>query len=143
VRGSGHRRRSTRPRQPVEQTITNDAWFAFVCGLDPGDDWTDEAVWPKANPNLGVSIFLRYLREQVAEALGMPARQGVVQRLNFCVWTSASAGAIDLARWDACADPVAIPDGATVYGGLDLSSTTDLAALALDHQDADGDVHLL
>lgn len=127
----------------LEGTIVNDAWFAFVCGLDPGDAWTDEAVWPKANPNLGVSISLRYLREQVAEALGMPARQGVVQRLNFCVWTTASAGAIDLERWDACAEPVAIPDGATVYGGLDLSSTTDLAALALAYQDPEGVVHLL
>ncbi len=127
----------------LEGTIENDAWFGFVCGLDPGDDWTDEAVWPKANPNLGVSISLRYLREQVAEALGMPARQSVVQRLNFCVWTSASAGAIDLARWDACAETPAIPDGATVYGGLDLSSTTDLAALVLAYQDPDGVVHLL
>ena len=129
--------------QILDGTIANDSWFAFVCGLDPGDDWTDEATWPKANPNLGVSISHRYLREQVAEALGMPARQGVVQRLNLCVWTSASAGAIDLARWDACADPPMIPDGATVYGGLDLSSTTDLAALVLAHQDADGIVHLL
>ncbi len=127
----------------LEGTIANDSWFGFVCGLDPEDDWTDEAVWPKANPNLGVSISHRYLREQVAEALGMPARQSVVQRLNFCVWTSASAGAIDLERWDACAEPPAIPDGATVYGGLDLSSTTDLAALVLAYQDAGGVVHLL
>jgi phage terminase large subunit-like protein len=53
----------------------NDAWFAYVCGLDlcadcrtngktqgcrQCDDWQDERVWQKANPNLGVSVPLKY-----------------------------------------------------------------------------------
>lgn len=130
-------------RAVLDGTTPNDAWFAFVCGLDDGDDWmNDESCWVKANPLLDLTISRRYLREQVQEARDMPAKAALVARLNFCVWTEASSAAIDLERWDACAAPPAIPDGATVYAGLDLSSTTDLAALVLAWADRDGTVHL-
>jgi phage terminase large subunit-like protein len=32
---------------------TDESWFAWVCGLDPEDDYLDERNWIKANPNLG------------------------------------------------------------------------------------------
>ena len=135
----------------LEGALENDAWFAFVAGLDkcdehrpggapvdgcPGcDQWTDEAVWPKANPNIGVSLPLRYLREQVAEAIGKPSAAAVVKRLCFCIWTEGSGKWLDVASFVACADPPDAPpivlDGRRGYGGLDLSSTTDLTAFAL------------
>ena len=38
----------------VDGVIEDDAWFAYVCGLDEKDDpFIDEACWIKANPNLG------------------------------------------------------------------------------------------
>ena len=89
----------------LEGAIENDSWFAYIAALDEGDDWTDEAVWPKANPLLGVTVTLRYLREQVQEALDMPAKQALVQRLNFCIWTEASVGAIPMEQWDAGSMP--------------------------------------
>jgi hypothetical protein len=61
----------------------------------------DEACWIKANPNLGVSITPRYLREQVREARGMPAKASIVKRLNFCVWVDADNPAIDQEIWRA------------------------------------------
>lgn len=118
--------------------VENDAWFAYVAGLDEGDEWTDEAVWPKANPNLGVSVTARYLREQVAEALAMPANQSIVKRLNFCLWTEASRGAIDLPAWDRGAAAPRIAAGDEVYAALDLAATTDLTALILAREGPDG-----
>src|SRR2546422_254643 len=98
----------------------------------------------KANPNLGVSVTVKYLREQVQEAEGMPAKQSLVRRLNFCEWTETAAGWIDLAVWDQCAG--AVPDadlvGRPCFLGLDLSSTTDLTALALLFPLDDGRVAL-
>jgi phage terminase large subunit-like protein len=113
--------------------VEDDGWFAFVCGIDEGDDWRDELVWPKANPNLGVSIGPRYLREQVREAIGMPAKQSLVLRLNFCVWVDAESPWIDGERWRACEVPVdrAALKARRCYGGLDLSGKNDLTALAL------------
>ena len=113
--------------------IEDDGWFGYVCGLDDGDDWRDEAVWPKGNPNLGVSVTYKYLREQVREAIGMPAKQNIVKRLNFCVWTAAATRWIDQDKWDACGEAIDIKAlaGRGCYAGLDLSSTTDLSALVL------------
>jgi phage terminase large subunit-like protein len=129
--------------------IENDTWFAYVCGLDACtkcaangapkqgcadcDQWTDERVWPKANPNLGASVTLKYLREQVREALGMPAKQNIVRRLNFCEWTEQDERWLDMALWDRGADPfdVGALRGRTCYAGLDLARINDLSALAL------------
>jgi phage terminase large subunit-like protein len=113
--------------------LEDDSWFAYIAGLDEGDDWTDERVWPKANPNLGVSVTLKYLREQVREAVGMPSKQNVVRRLNFCEWTEQDERWIDMALWDqgAAAIDVAALRGRTCYAGLDLAKVNDLSALAL------------
>jgi len=131
----------------LEGDLVDDAWFAFVCGLDMCDDhrpsgrpedgcprcdqWTDEAVWPKANPNIGISIPWRYLRETVTEAIGKPASQSIVKRLNFCIWTEGSGKWLDAAAFGAVgvgSTPTPMPEGLTGWGGLDLSSTTDLTA---------------
>lgn len=117
----------------------DDQFFAFVCGLDEGDDpFESEECWPKANPNLGVSIAPDYLRKQVREARGMPAKASLVRRLNFCEWTEASDPWIDGPTWRACeVDAVEFRDR-DVYAALDLSGTRDLTALSLVAIDAEG-----
>ncbi len=118
----------------LERVLDNDNHFAYVCQLDEGDDWmNDESTWLKANPNLGVSIPHRYLRELVAEAREMPSKQNIVARLNFCVWTEQATRWLPMDRWDACASPV-VPEelaGRECIGGLDLASVNDIASFAL------------
>ncbi|CAN7201892.1 terminase large subunit [Acidovorax sp. LjRoot118] len=113
--------------------IDNDSWFAYVAALDKGEDpYEDESVFIKANPNLGVSLTLQYLREQVREGKDLPSKRNMVLRLNFCKWTEASEGWCDLDHWDQCATPV--HTSALVkrkcFGGLDLASVSDFCALA-------------
>ncbi len=129
----------------LEGIIPDDGWFAYVCQLDEGDDWQDEAVWRKANPNLDVSITRKYLREQVREAQGMPAKQNIVKRLNFCIWTEQANRWLDMARWDAC-DAAVDPEelvGKPCFAGLDLSTTTDITALVLAFPDDEGNIAVL
>jgi phage terminase large subunit-like protein len=119
----------------LDQVIENDSWFAYVCALDDGDDWRDEQVWLKANPGLGVTLPVKYLREQVAEAVGMPSKENLVRRLNFCEWTEQSTRAIPMAEWNKqamCApiDPVSLV-GRPCFGGLDLAKVSDLSAFVL------------
>lgn len=117
----------------LQGVFQNDSWFAYVASLDEGDEWTDEKVWPKANPNLGVSVTLKYLREQVREAIGMPAKQNSVRRLNLCEWTEQDERSIPMHDWDRGAAPIDLDSlkGRSCYGGLDLAKTSDLSALSL------------
>ncbi|PPE75466.1 phage terminase small subunit P27 family [Solimonas fluminis] len=111
----------------------DDSRFVYICALDVGDDWKrDPACWIKANPNLGVSIFLDYLERQVLQARNMPSKANKVARLNFCVWTDAEEAWIGAEAWLKCEVPLDLEKfrrrNATM--GIDLSKRRDLTAVA-------------
>jgi len=114
----------------VLKGATDDSFFSYTCGLDDGDDWTDPAVWKKANPMLGVSVRESYLQEEVRQSIGMPSRQSLTQRLNFCMWVDSANPFIAPEVWAANGKkPAAVP--AECSGALDLSNKNDLSALVL------------
>jgi phage terminase large subunit-like protein len=140
ITNSGYDRQSVcwnhheQSRQVVEGSIQNDAWFAYVCSLDDGDDWkTDKKCWIKANPNLGISVPENYLMEQVEEAIQLPSKENIVARLNFCVWTESATRAIPSETWSACSSKYCEDEmaGRTCVAGLDLGSVQDTSALSL------------
>ena len=114
----------------------DDAFFGFVCSLDDGEDpFETEACWPKANPSLQEANLpgVEYLRQQVLEARGLPSKQALVRRLNFCQWTQAESPWLSPQVWMPAARDYTAEQlhGRRAYAGLDLSSTTDLTALVL------------
>ncbi|RAH37419.1 terminase large subunit [Halomonas sp. SL1] len=124
--------------------LEDDSFFGFVCGLDETDDpFDDEECWYKANPSLPYGIpGLKYLREQVTQARGMPSKEATVRRLNFCQWVQADNPAISRDAWLATQDAdldEALLAGRRCYAGLDLSSTQDLTALVLMFEPTDDD----
>lgn len=112
--------------------IEDDAFFSYVCALDEDDDpFKDRSCWVKANPSLGVTIQEKYLEEQVNQAYGMPSKESLVRRLNFCQWVDADNPAFDRDIWEAATvDDIGDVSGLPCYLGLDLSSKRDLTALA-------------
>lgn len=134
------------------------------------DPFESDDCWIKANPSLGQTIKPDYLRDQVHQAKGMPSLESTVRRLNFCQWVDAEDPWIDGALWRKCevGRPVESGDlvefsearaarlqrdrsharkelfksmvGQPVYGGLDLSGTRDLTALAVACRRDDGSV---
>lgn len=116
--------------------LVDDAFFGYVCSLDEGDDpFQDEKCWAKVNPSLqGANLpGVKYLREQVVEARGMPSKEALVRRLNFCQWTDATNPWISADIWLGAAREYDWRDfrGRRAWAGLDLSSTTDLTGLVL------------
>jgi len=116
--------------------LQDDSFFGYVCATDPGEDpFHDEKCWYKVNPSLqGANLpGMKYLREQVTEARGMPAKESVVRRLNFCQWTDASNPWISSDVWLGAQREFEWQSlqGRKAYAGLDLSSTTDLTGLVL------------
>jgi phage terminase large subunit-like protein len=123
----------------LEDVIQDDGLFAYVANLDPDDDWRDEAVWPKANPNLGVSVSRDDLRRAVQEAIEKPGKKPAVLRLRFNIVTNSAAKAIDLDRWKLCSTkPHIAAAGAEAWGGLDLGWSRDLSSFALWIPNDDG-----
>ena len=125
--------------------LEDDAFFPFVCGLDELDDpFSDESCWPKANPSLQDADLpgMKYIREQVVESKGMPSKEAIVRRLNFCQWTDAESPWISGEVWRGAQREFDWQDlrGRRAVAGLDLSSTTDLTALVfLVEPETDGE----
>lgn len=126
----------------VEGRATDDAMLVLIYTLDEGDDPFDEAVWPKPNPNLGISVQLDTLREQAEQAKRSPGKLAPFLRFRMNVPTGVATRALDIEEWDANAAEPQIPDGSHVWAGLDLASVRDLTALILVHRDADLAYHV-
>jgi len=105
------------------------------------DDWKSEETWTKANPNLGVSVSLDYLRRECQLAQEIPAKENTFKRLHLNLRTESDVRAIPADLWNPCgfgAEPLAWRaemlermKGRWCTGGLDLASTNDLNALVL------------
>jgi phage terminase large subunit-like protein len=150
----------------IEGIAVNDAWFAYVCTLDPCpacvekgldqpdpkcpacDDWRSPAVWKKANPGLDTILPSSYLREQVDIATTVTSEENLIKRLNFCLWTEQAVRWINLQKWDACgrrfgpcsdrASLLAYLRGRPCRLGLDASTTGDFSAAVLVFELPDG-----
>lgn len=118
----------------LEGTLEDDSYFAYLAMLDPGDDWTDETNWIKANPNLGVSVDIDNLRGRATKAKGTPDAQSTFKRLRLNIRTAAATRAVDMAVWNRLgATRVKASDdsdlaGRSCFAGLDAASKVDLAA---------------
>lgn len=113
------------------QPIPEDC-LALIYTLDEGDDFANPAVWIKANPNLGVSVYPAQLESRVQIALAAPAKARDVKTKNFNIWAQAISRWIKDDAWMACGDPVEESELAGRHCTLafDLSTNTDLTAVA-------------
>lgn len=127
----------------LEGLAEDDARFGFIATLDDKDDWRDESVWVKANPNLGVTVRLDTLRQECESAKQMPTQENDFKRLRMNIWTEGSVRWLPMDAYDECGERFD-PDillGKRCYGGLDLSTTGDLSAFSLLFPPQDGVDH--
>ena len=105
----------------------------IVCHLytAPEDcDLGDQKAWYRANPALGLFRSKDDLAHQMAEAERMPSKENAARNLLLNQRVSTHAPFVSVGVWKQCgADP--LPFDGPVYGGLDLSSRTDLTAFVL------------
>jgi phage terminase large subunit-like protein len=126
----------------VRDTPALDPTFLpVIYAADLEDDWTDAAVWRRANPGFGVTIKRDYLEQECRRAQEMPAYENAFKRLHLNVWTESETRWLSMPQWDAGAvrvDPETLR-GRRCFIGVDLSSTRDLSALvAIFPDDAGG-----
>jgi phage terminase large subunit-like protein len=121
----------------LEGIIDDDALFAYIANLDPDDDPFDEAVWIKANPNLGVSVRIDDMRERAQEARNKPGKLNSFLRLRLNKRTQSETAWMTPEQWTSNGDQPKALAGRTAYAGLDLGSRSDLAALIVVTEETD------
>ena len=108
-------------------------FYPVIYGAALDEDWTDPKVWKKANPSLGITIGIDKVKAACDSAQQNPAEENAFRQLRLNQWVKQAIRWMPMDKWDACAfpvDPEAL-EGRECYGGLDLSSTTDLSAFVL------------
>ena len=129
-----------------------DTWLPILYGItafygdDPEDlaqvDIYDEALWYRCNPSLGKHLKIRTLRQEAAEARKSEAAEKLFRWLRLNQWIAVKAVSwLSLTLYDKLQwGPSKMAErvewlqrlrGLTCYGGVDLSSTTDLTAFVL------------
>lgn len=93
-------------------------------------DLMDEAAWEAANPGIGIFRSLEDVREQARLAERMPSAEAGFRNLVLNQRVNMTAPFVSPNVWKAGNAPPAEFNG-PVYGGLDLSATTDLTAFVL------------
>jgi phage terminase large subunit-like protein len=116
----------------------DDSWFAFIAAADPTDDWASPATWRKANPNLGVSVRIDFLRAEARKARELLTAQNAFRRYYLNQWVEQAERWLDITLWDRSAPAPQAFGSRVVYGGLDLAATRDLTSLVWIAEDADG-----
>lgn len=115
----------------LEGVVQDDSFWGIIYTLDDADEWSDPAVWPKANPNLGVSVSEEDMARLCRKAMEMPSARNnfLTKRLN--VWVNADVAWMDMRAWDRCAVPALDMEdfqGAECIDAVDLATKVDIAA---------------
>lgn len=94
-------------------------------------DLEDEEAWKAANPALGVFRSLKDMRKLCAQAKAQPSFEPEFRNLNLNTRTEATAAFVTKSVWRANAGAPLRKPNQKVWGGLDLSSVSDLTASVL------------
>lgn len=117
----------------LERLKDDDSTFAAIYALDDDDDWKDETTWIKSNPNLGVTVKLSYIRDQVKKAVNSPSEEVGVRTKNINEWCDSAevwipdtdiiavTREVDLSQFEATQE---------CFVGIDLSATSDLTCVS-------------
>lgn len=122
--------------------IEDPTWFVRIYGAPEDADIFDEAVWFAANPSLGTTISLDNVRAEALAAKNSESAERLFRWLRLNQWVSLKrVGWLPITLWDktqAEFDRESLR-GRPCYLGLDLSSTTDLTAIAALFPPRDGE----
>lgn len=116
------------------------AIVSHVYAAPEGCELDDDTAWVAANPALGLFRSRRDVEEQAAQAKRMPSSENTFRVLTLNQRINMVSAFVSPGVWKAGNGEPAEFDG-PVYGGLDLSATTDLTALVLTCR-MDGILHV-
>ena len=117
----------------IEGRKIDPTFYPVIYGADESDDWTDPKVWKKANPSLDITVGIDKVKAACDSAKQNPGEENAFRQLRLNQWVKQAVRWMPMEKWDNCAFSVDEDEleGRVCYGGLDLSSTTDITAFVL------------
>lgn len=109
--------------------IEDPGFYGVIWAAGEKDDPFVEATWAKANPGLGKSPTLAYMRREAKKAQSSPTALPAFLQLSLNRRSPSQTRWVDMDRWDALDKALRTPlKGRRAWGGLDLSATSDFTA---------------
>lgn len=65
-------------------------FYPVIYGASPDADWTDENVWRKANPSIGITVDIEKIRNACESAKQNPAEENLFRQLRLNQWVKQS-----------------------------------------------------
>ncbi|MET8706535.1 terminase large subunit [Streptomyces californicus] len=131
--GSIYDEKHTYTRRCADDVISDPGHYGVIWAAEEGDDPYTEETWRKANPGLGVSPSLAYMRREAAKARSTPSYFPTFCRLSLNRRMRSSSRWLPLPLWDE--NGGAVDEKRFRYrrawGGVDLSAVSDLSAWVL------------
>lgn len=118
-------------RQVKEGIIEDPTFLPIIYAADEDDDIENPKVWKKANPSLGYVLRDETIKEHLNQAKNDPLVMNSFLRFRLNRWVGQYNRFLPMEAWNKCNMPLRNLDRRPCWAGLDLSSTTDLSALAL------------
>lgn len=121
-------------KKVLEGTIVDDALLAIIYTVDDIEKWDDPIEWAKANPNLGVSVYLDGLNDACARAIKQPSEQPNFKTKRLNIWLTGGEAWIPVANWRTCGNKALTIDdfaGEECWIGIDLAEKSDIAAVCI------------
>lgn len=117
----------------IEGRKIDPTFYPVIYGADESDDWTNPKVWKKANPSLDITVGIDKVKAACDSAKQNPGEENAFRQLRLNQWVKQAVRWMPMEKWDKCAFSVDEDEleGRVCYGGLDLSSTTDITAFVL------------
>lgn len=119
-------------KQVERGEVIDTSFLPYIREAGEEDDFDNPATWAKANPSWGITIDPEVFRQEWAAAKRSgPSAWSSFLRYRLNLWIEDITDWLPVEMWDACNGEPTFPPGADVFGGLDLSSTTDLTSFVL------------
>ena len=117
----------------IEGRKIDPTFYPVIYGADESDDWTDPKVWKKANPSLDITVGIDKVKAACESAKQNPGEENSFRQLRLNQWVKQEVRWMPMEKWDKCAFSIDEDEleGRVCYGGLDLSSTTDITSFVL------------
>ena len=116
----------------INKDVDDERFLPLIYELDSSAEWTDEKMWPKANPGLGTIKDKTFLRNMVHRAKTDARIKSTVLTKDFNLKNVTSETWLTWEQLN-CENTFEMEEVSNTYaiGGCDLSATTDLTAATL------------